>query len=56
LSVKEQWLVNLSLLIPGSHRLTGIVTEVDYSPCPILLPDPQKDPPLLQMNVTDPGL
>lgn len=56
LSVKEQRLVRISLLIPGPHRLTGIFTEVDNPPHPILLPNPEKDLPLLQMNVTDPGL
>ena len=53
LSVKEQHLVSISLLPPGPHRLTSILTEVDHPPHPILLPNPKKDLPLVQMNVTD---
>jgi hypothetical protein len=55
LSIEEQRLVRISLLIPGPHRLTGILTEVDHPPHPILLTNPEKDLPLLQMNVTNPG-
>jgi hypothetical protein len=56
LSVKEQWFLKISLLNPGPHCLTGIFTEVNHSPRPILLADPEKDLPLVQMNITDPGL
>jgi hypothetical protein len=56
LSIKEQRLVRISLLIPDPHCLTGIFTEVNHPPRPILLPNPEKNLPLIQMNVTDPGL
>ena len=55
LSVEEQRFVSLSFLIPGPHRLTGIFTEVDHPACPILLSNPEKNLPLRETNITDPG-